>query len=168
MPAKDVNTLTNQAGPIIRALAAVREQSRRPLSMATQEGRFRIQKTVYLLRHLGYPPAQKYQFNLYHMGPYSPNLADAYYAVGEEGLRQASRTPARDIPPNHLSVVCEALSRPDHFLEGLTTVLDVWRVCHDLKMALPQAQSIKPRLESATWKEVRRFLTDHPALTQLT
>ena len=132
--------------------------------MRTQPGRFRIQKTVYLLRHTGYPPAQSYSFGLYHMGPYSSELAAAYYALNDEGLREASSQPARDIPEPTRLILREALQRSNPFLEGLTTFLDVRGACRDEGAAWRQARSIKPHLTPEVWEEVRGFLTAHPGL----
>ncbi|MGI0055118.1 MAG: hypothetical protein ACREBZ_05325 [Thermoplasmata archaeon] len=162
MTTTDPTTLRRQAGPIVKALASIGHELGRPFTMQTQPGRFRIQKTVYLLKHSGYRPAGKYSFNLYHMGPYSPDLAAAYYAFEDAELRDSPRT--NDISPATLAVLRDALGHDDPFLEGLTTTLDVWRAGNDLRVALSQARSIKPHLGEDTWREVRRFLTDHPGL----
>ncbi len=159
----DPEAVRRQAGPIAKALNKVEAETGRSFTMRTQPGRFRIQKTVYLLRHMGYPPAQRYSFNLYHMGPYSPDLAAAYYNLEDDGLGTAGAS--RDIPAATLATLKEALEQTDPFLEGLTTLLDTWRVSRDLRVALPQARAVKPHLNENTWKEVRRFITAHPALT---
>jgi len=45
------------------------------------EDRLRIQKEVYLMRfHPDLAPLLPYEFDMYIRGPYSPDLADAYYA----------------------------------------------------------------------------------------
>jgi len=41
--------------------------------------RLKIQKAVFLLKHLGVEAFNSYNFQLYLRGPYSPNLASDYY-----------------------------------------------------------------------------------------
>ena len=43
------------------------------------DDRLRIQKAVFLLKHLGVKPFDRYDFNMYLRGPYSPGLANEYY-----------------------------------------------------------------------------------------
>ncbi|MEM3693019.1 MAG: hypothetical protein QXI39_03245 [Candidatus Bathyarchaeia archaeon] len=45
------------------------------------EKRLRLQKAVFLLKHLGIDPFTNYEFNLYIRGPYSPSLAREYYGI---------------------------------------------------------------------------------------
>jgi hypothetical protein len=155
-----------QALSMARALNALASKTGKRFSMNSRDGRFRIQKTVYLLRHLRYAPAQRFAFNLYHMGPYSPDLAAAYYELEDAGIRGAGA--ATDLPAPTCDVVREALAGNDDFLEGLTTLLDIWSGSHDLKSAYPHARQIKPHLDERTWKEVRQFLTGHAALITIT
>jgi uncharacterized protein YwgA len=166
MTSSESGALRKQAAPIAKALNTIASKTKRPFSMQSQPGRFRIQKTTYLLRHSGYPAAKRYSFNIYHMGPYSPDLARAYYELEDDGIRAAGA--ATDIPTETLELLSEALEKPDAFLEGLTTLLDIWTQSRSLPTALPQAKSMKPHLDDTTWKEVRRFLTAHPALTTIT
>jgi len=44
------------------------------------EERLKVQKAVFLLRHLRVSPFTRYTFNMYLRGPYSPDLAREYYA----------------------------------------------------------------------------------------
>jgi uncharacterized protein YwgA len=161
MTSQEPGALTRQAIPIAKALNAVASKTGRAFTMRTQPGRFRIQKTVYLLKHLGYAPAQRFAFNLYHMGPYSPDLATAYYHL-EDGVMRAAGE-ATDIPQPILEFVRAASAKSDAFLEGLTTLLDVRGPHGTLAQALMQAKTVKPHLDEATWREVREFLTAHRA-----
>ncbi len=164
MSTTDPATLQKQAAPIARALNAIAEETRKPFTMRNEPGRFRIQKTVYLLQRLGYAPARRFDYNLYMMGPYSPELTACYYALEDRGLRAAGV--ATDLREPMRRVVAEALQHGDAFLEGLTTLLDVNRETHHLPAALARARAIKPHLDEPTWKEVRGFLAAN--LQQLT
>lgn len=158
----DAATLQKKGRAIARALRAVSDKTGRPCSMADKPGRFLIQKTVYLLKSQGYPPAEKYAYNVYLNGPYSPELAAEYYALGDAGLRSA--TPATDIPRATLEVIAEALARSPDFVEGLTTVIDGVSSQGSAPAALAWAKSIKPHLNEPIWREVRAFLADHREL----
>jgi len=43
--------------------------------------RLKVQKAVFLLKHLGFPPFKDYEFGTYLRGPYSPTLAEDYYKL---------------------------------------------------------------------------------------
>jgi hypothetical protein len=159
----DAATLQVKGRPIAKALRAISTKTGRPFSMRDKPGRFVIQKTVYLLRKLGYASAMKYDYNIYLNGPYSPDLAEVYYALEDDGLQAAS--PAPDISPELVETVADALSRGSDFLEGLTTVIDGNSTSGSLPRALAWAKSIKPHLGEPTWQEVRSFLRKHPELT---
>ena len=45
------------------------------------EDRLKMQKAVFLLRHLKVKPFRNYDFNMYLRGPYSPELASDYYRL---------------------------------------------------------------------------------------
>lgn len=164
MPARDPTTVQKQAAPIARALNVIAEATGRPFTMRDEPGRFRIQKAVYLLQRLGYPPAQRFDYNLYLMGPYSPDLTECYYALEDEGIRSAGT--ATDLSDPKRRVVVEALRHDDSFLEGLTTLLDVNRETRHLPAALAHARAIKPHINEPAWREVRGFLAAN--LKQLT
>lgn len=155
-------TFQKQRRAIARALSALSAKTGRPFSMTSKPGRFEIQKAVYLLRKLGYPAAARLSYNMYLNGPYSPDLAELYYALGDAGLRSAS--PAADLSPSTLDTVASAMARGPEFLEGLTTVVDGVTSRRDVQTALAWAKSIKPHLSEPTWKEVRAFLSSHKEL----
>jgi len=163
---QEEGALRKQALPIAKALNAVAAESGRLFTMRTQSGRFRIQKTVYLLRHTGYPPAQKFEFNIYHTGPYSPDLARAYYLLEDEGIHSAGV--AGDVPADVLTLVGRISTMSERFLEGLTTLLDVRTQTPTAGSALAQSKFIKPHLDDSVWREVRAFLQAHPALITAT
>ena len=154
--------LPEGAQEVASALKAVGREMNREFQISTQDGRFRIQKAVYLLKRLRYPAAYRFSYNLYLRGPYSPDLAKAYYALRNSGLVTAS--PANDIPKTTLSIIVEALVKDDSFLEGLATALNVSSKKQPFQRALSRAKAIKPNIESAVWGEVERFVKSHPRL----
>ena len=81
--------------------------------------RLRIQKAVYLLNCLGDPNTKNYNFNLYVRGPYSPDLARAYYNIT---IDTVSKVPAAFIQDHRLRPVCEAVKRGNNFLEAASTL----------------------------------------------
>lgn len=81
--------------------------------------RLRIQKSIYLLKALGYGPVSKYLFGSYLRGPYSPQLAADYFALAPGTVQKT--VPAR-IPPNYLSPVVDAVTRGNDFLEAAATL----------------------------------------------
>lgn len=162
----DTNTLLAKGRGIARALKAISARRGKDFTMHAKPGRFELQKTVYLLKRLKYPAASKFDYNIYLNGPYSPDLAQVYYALENAGL--ANAPPASDVPANTTRVVMAALSRGEDFLEGLTTVLDGSLRAGSLPQGLAWAKSIKPHLNEQTWGEVRAFLVQHPELTRLT
>jgi hypothetical protein len=162
----DTNTLLAKGRSIARGLKSISRETGKEFTMDTKPGRFRLQKAVYLLKCLRYPPAAKYSYNIYLNGPYSPDLAEAYYALEDDGLSGVS--PAHDVPRTTLRTVSDALAGGDDFLEGLTTILDGLPRERTLAAAMAWARSIKPHLTEPTWKEVRVFLAGHPELTRRT
>ncbi len=61
---------------------------------ATLDDRISFQKTVFLLQELG-ALAQRFAFNWYVFGPYSPQLARAWYECVDEGkVAEFEATPA--------------------------------------------------------------------------
>jgi uncharacterized protein YwgA len=147
---------------IASALAAISRHTRRPFQMRTHGGRFRIQKTVYLLRRLGYPPAGRYSYSLYLNGPYSPDLATDYYALGSDGLARAPV--ARNLTPKVMETVLDALALGDEFLEGLCTALNVASDSDPFGNAVERARQIKPHIQFETWRQVASFVGAHPRL----
>jgi hypothetical protein len=156
----DENVARAKGKGIAGALRTVALASGQSFSMRTKPGRFRIQKAVYLLKALDYPSAKRFEYNIYLNGPYSPELAQVYYALDDEGI--ARGPPAGDVPISTLSVLSEALSKGEDFLEALTTVVDGLTREESVSLAMNWARSIKPHLDESTWREVRRFLADHP------
>ena len=169
----DENVLRAQGRGIVQALRLLGDVTKHPVSMDTKESRIRVQKLVYLLKVGRYAPAQKFDFNLYQNGPYSPGLTQIYYLYGNDGIATAS--PATDLPRELVETLKEADSKGVEFLEALATALDTSAsiarehgVAHDLARGLAWAQSIKPQIKDATWREVRAFLRLHPDLAGIT
>jgi uncharacterized protein YwgA len=159
----DALTLQTQGRGIAKALRAISARTGHSFTMKSKPGRFVIQKTVYLLRRLRYPSATKYDYNIYLNGPYSPGLAEVYYALEDDGLKSAPA--ATDDPSRTMDTIATALAGTPDFLEGLTTVIDGIANAKNAAASLTWAKSIKPHLNEATWREVRAFLVKHPELT---
>jgi hypothetical protein len=159
-------TLPEGAATIASALRIVSLKLHRTFSMNTQPGRFRIQKTVYLLGRAGYRPAQRFGYNLYLKGPHSPDLARAYYALGDAGLIAAP--PATDLPESVCQTAIDALNHDDDFLEALSTALSVSSPRAPFSQAVGRARAIKPHFDPETWGDVERFQKEHPRLIRRT
>jgi hypothetical protein len=151
---------------IVRALKAISAETGQSFSISTKPGRFEIQKTVYLLKRLGFASAQRYEYNIYLNGPYSPGLAEVYYAYEDDGLNgvQASN----ELTPEMYATIAEAREGSHEFLEGLTTVIDGVTREGSPQHAIGWARTIKPHIGQSVWKEVQAFLGRHPELTRRT
>jgi hypothetical protein len=154
---------------IVKALRRIEDETHRESRMDSKEDRIRLQKLVYLLKVGGYAPAQEFEFNIYLNGPYSPGLAEVYYAYATDGLRGAE--PAADIPASLLGEIVEADSNGVDFLEALATAIDLTRSVRaqgsgaaPMGRGLEWAASIKPHIGRGTWMGVRTFLRTHPGL----
>ena len=151
---------------IAKALNAIARVTGHPFTMRDEPGRFRIQKAVYLLKWMKYPPAQRFDYNLYLKGPYSPNLTAWYYEMQDQGMRSAGEAAGLGDPARR--VVVAALGHDDSFLEGLTTLLDVSTETPHLPAALARAKAIKSHIADQTWKEVLRFLAINRSVIAVT
>lgn len=122
---------------------------------ATFDSRFRTQKAVYLLKALGYPPVQHYNYSNYFHGPYCPELTTEYYAVQTD-------TPRAEIPPVPTQVLArveEAMGRDAAFLEAATTLHSVYASGkRNQRDAFAAVQGMKPHLPVTTLQEAWRFL----------
>ena len=158
---------------IVKALRRIGDETSSPITMDTKDARIRLQKIVYLLKSGGYPPAQKFDFNLYQNGPYSPDLTEVYYLYEDDGIAVAE--PATDVPAPLLEAVKTADAKGIVFLEALTTALDTTTSVRKqgtagtgLGPGLGWARSIKPQIDEPVWREVREFLRTHPGLAGTT
>lgn len=153
----------------MKALRLVGDVTGAGMDISSKDGRIRIQKIVYLLKAGGYQPAQKFEFNIYQNGPYSPDLTEVYFLYGNDGISEAQ--PAEDVPAELLEAIKAADSKGVQFLEALTTTLDTaaslkrqGKAGSNLAPGLDWARSIKPHIGETTWRGVREFLRAHPAL----
>ncbi len=107
--------------------------------------RLRIQKSIYLLKALGYNPVSKYSFGSYVRGPYSPQLANDYYAIPPSTV---PKTMPANIPSKYLGPVVNAVKRGNHFLEAAATVHIYWIRNRTQKKAeiLDHVKDLKPDL----------------------
>jgi len=151
---------------IVKALRRIGDETGSPITMDSKEARIRLQKVVYLLKAGGYPPAQKFEFNIYQNGPYSPGLTEVYYLYANSGISEAA--PAQDIPGRLIEAIRDADAKGIQFLEALTTTLDTTASLRKQGVArtgmgsgLTWARSIKPNIDEATWRGVREFLRAH-------
>lgn len=151
-----------KGGPIAKALNTISQGTGRAFSIETKTGRLEVQKVVYLLQRMDFAPARKFSYNIYLNGPYSPDLAEVYYALGDSGIAKFGTT--KEIPVKTLDTIREAWKEGPDFLEGLTTVLDGKRQFGNLPQSLRWAQSIKPHLTNQTWSGVRAFLDKRRSL----
>lgn len=159
----EVGAAIAKGGPIAKALNTISQGTGRMFSIETKTGRLEVQKIVYLLQRLDYPSARKFSYNIYLNGPYSPDLAEVYYALGDSGIAKCGTT--KEMSPRVLETVRSAWKEGPDFLEGLTTVLDGNRQFGSLQHSLRWAQSIKPHLTNQTWSGVRSFLDKRRFLT---
>ncbi len=86
--------------------------------------RLRIQKSIYLLKNLGYKPLSDYSFSNNLRGPYSPNLADHYYKADTATFRLAK---SPKIPASMVDTIKKALTRGLRFTEAATTLHSTWK-----------------------------------------
>jgi len=154
---------------IVKGLRQIADATGSSIDITSKEGRIRVQKLVYLLKAGGYAPAQKFEFNLYQNGPYSPDLTEVYFHFGNEGIATAQGN--GDIPADLIGTITAADSKGVLFLEALATTLDTTAALRkqgnigaNLSPGLSWARSIKPHIGETTWREVREFLRAHPAL----
>jgi uncharacterized protein YwgA len=124
--------------------------------------RLRIQKSIYLLKALGYKPASRYSFGSFVRGPYSPDLTKGYYAIPRGTIRKA---PPASIPNEQVKVVAEAIRRGNEFLETAASLhIYASRNPRTQKSALfEQLLWAKPRLRGHL-EEAWRFLAAHRLL----
>lgn len=83
------------------------------------EYRLKVQKAVFLLRHLGMKPFTNYNFNLYLSGPYSPDLATDYYEL--KGVGPASV----NLGDTEVKLLKWFTSHPMDWLEVASSILSI-------------------------------------------
>jgi hypothetical protein len=169
----DAGAIRARGRAIVKALRRIGDETGSPIVMDTKDARIRAQKVVYLLKAGGYGPAQKFDFNIYQNGPYSPDLTQVYYEYENDGI--ASAPPAQDIPVQLLESIKAADAKGVVFLEALATALDTTASLRrqgqagtGLAPGMDWARNIKPQIEEQTWREVREFLRAHPGLAGIT
>jgi len=102
------------------------------------ESRLRIQKSIYILKALGFRPACVYSYSDYFHGPYSPNLAKDYYELlSQRLLRQGTESvTCIELPDAMLGIVEEAIRRGNDFLEAAASL-------HSLAARYPELDGTK-------------------------
>ena len=96
-------------------IVAVAKAANRELDVSRFNDRLAMQKGCYILNCWNYGP--KYSFNLYIHGPYSRELADDYYELGNiNGF-------STDIPDSVVSKLSEIFNEGLGYVEAYATVL---------------------------------------------
>ena len=81
--------------------------------------RLRVQKAVFLLKHLGVAPFTDYDFTLYVHGPYSPTLATDYYDVAKV------RPMAMKLDPKLETLLDWFASNDERWLEVASSIISI-------------------------------------------
>jgi len=90
------------------------------------EARVRVQKLVFLMRRF-IPALRGYKFSLYIYGPYSPDLARAYYELAERGDDYIAELASTYNPPKEAERILRQLARLDtETLELMATAYDIY------------------------------------------
>jgi uncharacterized protein YwgA len=117
--------------------------------------RLKVQKAAYLLKYLNVSPFNRYDFNLYIHGPYSPELAREYYnlEIGNE-IRAEDKMP--EISNEHLELLRWFIDHDDRWLEIATSILIVREQYPELKYndVYNILRSSKPWLTKEEYKKV--------------
>lgn len=104
-------------GSFLKSLQRASECS---FDAATFASRLRIQKTVYLIQAMTGDRLVAFRFSDYFYGPYSPDLARAYYAP--DFRRGYARAGAVDLPPPAKESLVRAIRRGNDFVEIAATL----------------------------------------------
>lgn len=146
--------LSSEHAALIGVLATLQRDSKKALAKDSFETRLRLQKTVYLLKAAGFPQAADFHYNYYIRGPYSSDLATAYYRWDTETL--AKVTPVKD---PRLTPIAEAIARGNDFLEAATALHWIKKNNRavEKKRIFEIGEKLKPRL-SAQFPEAWKFL----------
>lgn len=80
--------------------------------------RLRLQKAAYLLSRMGVKPFSEFEFNIYLRGPYSPDLAKAYYSGADEYEEP-------EISQDKLELLKWFMSHEDRWLEIASGILSI-------------------------------------------
>lgn len=64
---------------LVKLIKILGIRAERLVNPSSLEDRLRLQKAVFLLKHLNVEPFTNYSFSFYLRGPYSPDLASEYY-----------------------------------------------------------------------------------------
>jgi hypothetical protein len=142
--------------PLIPILATLQKESKRALARDSFETRLRLQKTVYLLKAAGFPEAAGFRFNYYIRGPYSSDLAAAYYSWDTDTLTDIPR-----LSDARLSSIAQAITRGNDFLEATSALHWIQHINRgvDRKRVFEIGANLKPRLADL-FPEAWKFLQD--------
>ena len=158
----DVTRRRIELAAILRLLE---KKSHTTLGIDSFNSRLMIQKSVYLLKAMGYPPVKSYNFSSYLRGPYSPDLAEDYFAVCQEGY--ASEKGYANIPPDVLNPVVEGIKKGVLFLEAATTIHSIVKYNpHNSKnQIVTHVRFIKPHVNFVL-EEAWRFLMNNGLISR--
>jgi uncharacterized protein YwgA len=137
--------LSDQVGERAAALRGIYAALGREMRTETFEDRLRIQKEVYMMRlHPDLKPYLPFDFNMYVRGPYSPDLAKAYYTDA-----QPDRVEVTDSAAEYAH---EILGMDTQMLEAMATLVEICNMNtgnpeFTIEDGLRMLVSIKPSLE---------------------
>lgn len=109
--------------------------------------RLRMQKAVYLLKHLGVEPFKSYSFSMYLRGPYSSQLAKDYYALS--GVAPVSPP----VEPDKLGTLTWFLGHNSNWLEVASSILSIKEKYGNL----PKGETYDTLRMSKPWVSARLF-----------
>jgi uncharacterized protein YwgA len=122
--------------------------------------RLRVQKAVFLLKHLGIAPFTDYDFSLYVHGPYSPTLAADYYDVAKVKAMPMKLEPRVETLLNWFA------SKDERWLEIASSIISIKeKYPRDKNDAIhPLLKMSKPWVDRGTFNSVMTELESQGAV----
>lgn len=147
----------NEVRWVLRLLKVTPKKLTAPASF---NERLRLQKAVFLLRHLNVEPFRKYNFSLYLHGPYSSELAKDYY-----GLTKVKSKPV-PVDTDKLNQLEWFVSKNEKWLEIASSILSLKERYEGVpKEAIYSTLTMsKPWVDRATYESVTKDLADNQLL----
>ena len=105
------------------------------------DSRLKLQKLVFIAGFLGFKHG--YDFSLYLRGPYSPDLANDYYKLGEEWSFWKHRKDLPVIRFDEENFVKLIRGKNSIWLETAATILSIWEKYHEKETVIELTKNIK-------------------------
>ena len=86
---------------------------------ASFDHRLKVQKAAFLLNHLRVSPFTNYAFSLYLHGPYSPSLAEDYYAL------EKAKIGSVHLDRKNLNALKWFVSKDERWLEVASSIISI-------------------------------------------